>query len=103
MARTLQSIDQFDDFTFDIEGNIFAVTGAGNSIEIVSANGHREKIFVGNLNSTTIAEPTAAAFGRRKRDRHILYVTTTGGLVTPVDGNITIGGQLVAITTPFKG
>jgi hypothetical protein len=31
---------------------------------------------------------TAAAFGRRDEDPRALYVTTTGGIVMPVDGQV---------------
>ncbi|RFU34741.1 hypothetical protein B7463_g1629, partial [Scytalidium lignicola] len=103
VAHTLAPIDEYDDFTFDRNGNAFLVTGAGNSVEIILAGGKRQKIFIGNVNSTAIAEPTSAAFGRHPSDNNVLYVTTAGGLATPVDGHIIIGGQLVAITTPFSG
>lgn len=103
ISHTLQSIDQYDDFTFDDEGNAFLVTGAGNSIEFISANRRVQEIVAGNVNSTEIAEPTSAAFGRHPADRNVLYVTTAGGLATPVDGDIIVGGQLIAVSTPFKG
>ncbi|CAM6116229.1 unnamed protein product [Calypogeia fissa] len=33
IAHTLDSIDEFDDFTFDRKGNAYLVTGRGNSVE----------------------------------------------------------------------
>ncbi|CAM6083701.1 unnamed protein product [Calypogeia fissa] len=99
IAHTLASIDEFDDFTFDRKGNAYLVTGRGNSVERISRDGRREVIIAGSLNSTMIAEPTSAAFGRGECDKNVLYVTTAGGFVTPVDGTIVIGGQLLAITT----
>ncbi|KAJ9136872.1 hypothetical protein NKR23_g9446 [Pleurostoma richardsiae] len=103
VAHTLSRLDEYDDFTFDCDGNAFLVTGRGNSVEIISPGGRREVIIAGNLNSTAIAEPTSAAFGRGLLDRNVLYVTTAGGLATPVDGDVTIGGQLVALTTRSRG
>ncbi|KAH8807530.1 hypothetical protein F5884DRAFT_789460 [Xylogone sp. PMI_703] len=103
IAHAPDAIDLWDDFTFDRDGRVFLTTGGGNSVEIISPDGTKQKILVGNINSTAIAEPTSAAFGRHPTDQNVLYVTTAGGLVTPVNGDITIGGQLVAVTTPFKG
>ena len=53
-------------------------------------------ILAGNINSTDIAEPTSAAFGRNGKE-NILYVTTAGGLFFPVNGTEVVGGQLVAV------
>ncbi|KAM0253342.1 hypothetical protein ACHAQJ_007292 [Trichoderma viride] len=103
IANTKGPLDQYDDFTFDCEGNAFVVTGGGNTIERISADGKSQTIIAGNLNSTAIAEPTSCAFGRGPHDKNILYVVTAGGMETPVNGNTIIGGQLVAITTNSKG
>ncbi|MCJ1331285.1 hypothetical protein MMC10_007974 [Thelotrema lepadinum] len=97
IARALNSSEVFDDFVFDKKGNFFIATGGGNSIEKVTPNG-KNQIIAGSLNSTAIAEPTAAQFGRGKTDRHVLYVTTGGGLAIKVQpGNQTVGAQVVAI------
>ncbi|PKK53473.1 hypothetical protein CI102_2077 [Trichoderma harzianum] len=92
VARPLEPVDTYDDFTFDCDGNIFLVTGSGNG-----------SMIAGNVNSTAIAEPTSAAFGRGLNDKNVLYVSTAGGMEVPVDGNITIGAQLVAVTTSSQG
>ncbi|PTB41640.1 uncharacterized protein TrAFT101_009751 [Trichoderma asperellum] len=96
-------LHQFDDFTFDCDGNAFVVTGGANTIEMISADGKSHVAIAGNLNSTAIAEPTSCAFGRGPHDKSILYVVTAGGMETPVNGNIVIGGQLVAVKTTSKG
>ncbi|RFU77337.1 hypothetical protein TARUN_4889 [Trichoderma arundinaceum] len=103
LAHTKGPLDQFDDFTFDCDGNAFIVTGGGNTIEMVSADGKRQAVIAGNLNSTAIAEPTSCAFGRGPHDKNILYVVTAGGMQTPVNGNTIIGGQLVAVKTNSRG
>ncbi|KAM6478411.1 hypothetical protein HDV62DRAFT_382986 [Trichoderma sp. SZMC 28011] len=102
VARPLEPVDTYDDFTLDCDGNIFLVTGSGNGVERISINGQRS-IIAGNVNSTAIAEPTSAAFGRGLNDKNVLYVSTAGGMEVPVDGNITIGAQLVAVTTSSQG
>ncbi|KAJ4856828.1 hypothetical protein T069G_07725 [Trichoderma breve] len=102
VARPLNPIDTYAYFTLDCDGNIFLVTGSGNGVERISMNGQRS-IIAGNVNSTAIAEPTSAAFGRGSNDKNILYVSTIGGMEVPVDGNITIGAQLVAVTTSSQG
>lgn len=103
VAHTLAPEDQFDDFTFDCAGNIFLVTGGGDSIEMVSTNGVRQTIIAGKANSTLIAEPTSCAFGRGPNDKNVLYVVTSGGLAKPVDGDEIVGGQVVAVRTTSIG
>ncbi|KAL7912431.1 hypothetical protein GGI35DRAFT_491041 [Trichoderma velutinum] len=103
VANTVSTLDEYDDFTFDCSGNIFITTGGGNSIEMISADGRRQAIIAGDVNSTAIAEPTSCAFGRGLLDKNVLYVVTGGGLALPVNGDIIIGGQLVAVKTTFNG
>ena len=98
VARVLAPTDDFDDFTFDAVGNAYLVTGSGNAVEMLGVSGNAE-IVAGSLNSTAIAEPTACAFGRGEGDEQVLYVTTAGGLAFPVDGDVTVGGQVVAVDT----
>ena len=88
----------YDDFALPEHGdNAFLVTSTGNSLEEVGLGGEPQVIVAGNLNSTELAEPTSAAFGRGEGERGVVYVTTGGGLVAPVNGDETVGAQLVAI------
>ncbi|KAL7928256.1 hypothetical protein V8C35DRAFT_333135 [Trichoderma chlorosporum] len=70
VARPLEAPDTYDDFTLDCDGNIYLVTGSGNGIERISIDG-AQTIIAGNVNSTAIAEPTSAAFGRGLNDKNI--------------------------------
>ena len=89
----------FDDFAIRGE-DAYLVTGSGNSIERTGLDGTpKGRIIAGSLNSTMFAEPTSAAFGRTEADRDVLYVVTAGGFASPVDGNITIGAQVLAVDT----
>lgn len=101
LAKIPSALDQWDDFTFDCDGNVYVVTGGANTIEKINLSTGKVTTVAGNLNSTALAEPTAAKFGRRN-DTSILYVTTAGGLFAPVNGDITIGGQVVAVDTTAK-
>ncbi|KAM0471231.1 hypothetical protein ACHAPX_009411 [Trichoderma viride] len=102
VARPLTVPGAYDDFTLDCEGNIYLVTGSGNGIELISTKG-QQTIISGGVNSTAIAEPTSAAFGRGLNDKNVLYVSTLGGMDAPVDGHIVTGSQLVAVTTNSQG
>jgi hypothetical protein len=94
-----EDVFYFDDFAIK-DGDAYLVTGSGNSIERMGLDGTpKGRIIAGNLNSTKIAGPTSAAFGRTKWDSHILYVITTGAIAAPVDGNITTGAQILAVDT----
>ena len=82
---------------FAVSGDIAYVTnGAGNFVERVNLRSFAQAIIAGQLNSTEIAEPTAAALGRDGKE-NILFVTTGGGLLAPVNGDEIVGGQVVAI------
>ena len=55
-------------------------------------------IVAGGLNSTQIAQLTAAVFGRENREG-ALYVTTAGDIAVPVHRYERVGGQLLEIET----
>ena len=102
IIRKVQKPEQvfyFDDFA--IKGDdAYLVTGTGNSVERIGLDGTpKGRIIAGDLNSTQIAGPTSAAFGRTEKDSHVLYVVTSGALAAPVNGKITIGAQILAIDT----
>ncbi|KAL7907728.1 hypothetical protein GGI35DRAFT_454671 [Trichoderma velutinum] len=85
-------------------GDDFAVTPqaaylAGNPTNVlteVKLDGE-DKVIAGNLNSSLIAGATSAAFGRTIRDKHTLYVVTTGAALSPVNGTFIEGGKIVAL------
>ena len=77
----------------------------GNSVSYVdlTAKGNQTIIAGANTlaeirNSTEIAEPSQAAFGRTEQDKNVLYVCTAGNLANPFN-RVTVGGQLLAIDT----
>lgn len=88
----------FDDFALNGHGDAFVATQFGDSIVEVSVNGST-RIIAGVVNTTEIAEPSSAQFGRTAADRHVLYVTTAGGQGYPIDGDVVVGGQVVAVDT----
>ena len=88
----------YDDFALNGHGDAFLSTQPGDSIAEVSVNGST-RIIAGAVNTTEIAEPTGAQFGRTAVDGHVLYVVTAGGLAFPIDGDVVVGGQVVAVDT----
>lgn len=104
VAQTLTPLDQWDDFALDDEGNAWMAAGGANTVQKINTRTGEVRIVAGDVNSTAIAEAISAKFGRRECDSTVLYVTTAGGLATPVNGDIVIGGQLVAVRTgPGRG
>jgi hypothetical protein len=103
---TPPSPGQYDDFTLTVPLPIipetaFMVTAGDNTVVQVDTKNGAQEIIAGNLNSTTLAEPTSCAFGRTLFDFGVLYVTTSGGLLVPVEENgeaVSVGGQLVAVS-----
>lgn len=102
VATILTPEDQWDDFALDCDDNVWMAAGGANTVQRISSEGKVE-VVAGMLNSTAIAEPTSTSFGRRQDDADVLYITTAGGQITPVDGSITIGGQVVAVKTGSRG
>lgn len=88
-----------------IVGDDFAVTPqvayiAGNPTNVVTkldlATGE-SKVIAGNLNSSLVAGDTSVALGRTWKDKHVLYVVTVGGSLSPVNGTFSEGGKIVAL------
>lgn len=92
----------YDDFALNKYGDAFAATAAGDSIAEIGRDG-KTRIIAGAVNTTEMAQPTSAQFGRTALDRRVLYVTTTGGLAFPINGTVIVGGQLVAVDTAGSG
>ncbi|KAH8691244.1 hypothetical protein BGW36DRAFT_387931 [Talaromyces proteolyticus] len=86
-----------DDFTFDRSGNAYVTQDPGNALYKVTFEGNVSTIL-GGPDDPLIEGDTAAQFGRTVADSHILYITTNGGLVNPVDGPA-VGGKVVAFNT----
>ncbi|KAH6985452.1 quino protein amine dehydrogenase beta chain-like protein [Ilyonectria destructans] len=86
-----------DDFVISEKGVAYVTENGQNSLERVYLDGKKE-LVIGGLNSTVIPGATSAAFGRTRKDRNILYVTTAGGQAAPVNGTCVEGGKVVAVT-----
>ncbi len=82
-----------DDFAFDPAGNAYVTTLIFNSVVRLTPDGQRSRI-AGSLKDTTLVGTTAAAFGRTPADKGSLYVTTEGGLVSPVNNTVRSGKVL---------
>jgi hypothetical protein len=87
-----------DDFALDSEGYAWVTTNSANSLMKVDVRTGAIKKILGGQNQTVIAGADSAQFGRTRRDRNILYITTTGGIVVPAPGGI-VGGKVVAFDT----
>ncbi|MCJ1331347.1 hypothetical protein MMC10_008037 [Thelotrema lepadinum] len=97
LATPLNATLGWDDFAIAGDGTLFLATAGGNSIERLRSDGTGARIIAGSLNSTDLALPTSAKFGRGESDMDVLYVTTAGGESVPVDGDLIVGAQIVAV------
>jgi hypothetical protein len=88
-----------DDFIFSDDGTLWAASNYGNTIVAVSLDGKRVQTVAGAITQLTLAGSTAAAFGRARYDKNILYVCTAGGLGEPVNGTMVEPGKVEAIDT----
>lgn len=72
-----------DDFALDVHGNLYITTHVHNQLQRLAPDGTRT-VLAGAEDG--LHGSTAAAFGHSHEDRRALYVTTTGGIVAPIDG-----------------
>jgi hypothetical protein len=104
VGKSGSAIGGFETITTDVFVDDFAVTTqaaylAGNIFNVVTEvkPDGESKVIAGNLNSSLVAGATSAALGRTLLDRHVLYVTTEGAALSPVNGTYTEGGKIVAL------
>ncbi|KAJ8115239.1 hypothetical protein OPT61_g3064 [Boeremia exigua] len=96
----LNSLTTFlDDFEIGKEGTLWVTTNTDNTIIAVSPGGRRLQVVAGAKDQLTVAGATGAAFGRTAKDRHVLYVSTTGGLGAPVNATVVEAGKVEGIDT----
>ncbi|KAJ2983169.1 hypothetical protein NQ176_g883 [Zarea fungicola] len=86
---------EVDDFAIR---NRAAYAAAGVINEVFRIGPDWESMLVaGAVNSTLVEGATSAVFGRTWSDKDILYVTTSGGQASILDGITTEGGKVVAL------
>jgi sugar lactone lactonase YvrE len=90
---------RIDDFAFDADGAAYLTTHIGHSLDRLDASGVRVTLAGPDQG---LAGSTACAFGRGERDRASLYVTTTGGIVTP-PGGVLQPAKLVRLDVGAEG
>lgn len=88
---------QADDFTFDRKGNIWLAT-ASSSVVKLDLRRKTQTLVVGGPDDATVVGTTSATFGRTKKDRDVLYITTNGGISDPSVAGLT-GGKVFALDT----
>jgi sugar lactone lactonase YvrE len=101
-ARTLETVAKrlrVDDLAFDAAGSVYLTTHIGHSLDRLSPDGTRVTLAGPNQG---MAGSTACAFGRTAADRTALYVTTTGGIVTP-PGGVLQSAKLVRLDVGAAG
>jgi hypothetical protein len=96
-VKTIASLGDIDDFAVGRDGTIYVTDGVSHIIVEVTPGG-QHRTFAGGPNSIGMAGPTAAAIGRMEKDANTLYVVTNGGFKAPINGTMTTGGSLIAIS-----
>jgi hypothetical protein len=86
-----------DDFTYDAAtGDLYVAGNFENVVTKVNRDGHVEQVF-GAETELTVAGATSTLVQGQGRGK-TLYVATGGALAAPVNGTITEGAKIVAIT-----
>lgn len=102
IANLSKGVGFLDDFAFDVDGNTYASTNLDNSIVFVDTQTKEWKTVVGGTGEMTVAGSTSVAFGRGRKDKEILYVSTSGAIATPVNGTEIEGAKVVAVDTRLR-
>jgi hypothetical protein len=74
-----------DDFAFDVHGDLYVATHVHNQVQKLATDGKRT--VVAGIEEWMNGS-TAISFGRRAPDERAIYVTTTGGILAPVEGRL---------------
>ncbi|KAH6954023.1 hypothetical protein BKA56DRAFT_638171 [Ilyonectria sp. MPI-CAGE-AT-0026] len=85
-----------DDFTLGSDGTAYIATMDKNQIIRVSPDGNSATV-AGALDSLAVAAASSVRWGRTRRDFNTLYVTTSGGALTPIFGRLTEPAKIVAV------
>jgi hypothetical protein len=96
----LNSLTTFiDDFEIGKDGTLWVVTNDENTVIAVSPESRKGQVVAGAKTQLTVAGATGAAFGRTRKDKYVLYVSTAGGLDAPVNGTVVEPGKVQGIDT----
>lgn len=88
-----------DDFEIGPDGTVWAVTNDDNTLVAVRPHSQKVEVVAGAKDQLKLAGGTGAAFGRTRKDAHLLYVSTTGGLDAPINGTVVEPGKVVSVDT----
>lgn len=88
---------QADDFTFDRAGNVW-LSSASSSVVKLDLKRHTQTLVAGGPDDAVLVGSTSTTFGRTKKDRDVLYITTNGGIGDPSVAGLT-GGQVATLNT----
>lgn len=102
IANLSKGVNFLDDFSFDVDGNIYASTNLDNSIVFIDTRSKEWKTVVGGIGEMTVAGSTSVTFGRGSKDKGVLYVSTSGAIATPVNGTEIEGSKVVAVDTRLR-
>ncbi|KAG5792264.1 hypothetical protein H9Q69_008692 [Fusarium xylarioides] len=85
-----------DDFCIADDGTVYMTTHPTNMVIRIPPNGGEGVVVAGGFASWDVASATACAVGVTEADKDVLYVTTAGGNVVPINGK-TEGAKIVGI------
>lgn len=85
-----------DDFAVDEQDHTYAAAGFVNEVFKIAQHG-KTRLVVGKTNSSSVLGATSAVFGRTWLDKDVLYITTSGGQASALDGLSIEGGKVVAL------
>ncbi|KAK2737834.1 hypothetical protein FQN57_007392 [Myotisia sp. PD_48] len=87
-----------DDFAYDTKKGDVYIAGFSDNVVVKVTKEGVVSVVAGSKNQLTVAGGTSAVFGKGRRHSRTLYVTTNGARNAPVNGTITEGAKVVALT-----
>jgi len=100
-AQAMASGFSQDDFGLAEDGTGYIGGNAGDFVYELTPAGELS-IIAGEVNQFTVIGATACLLGKTEWDKGVLYVSTTGGSVAPINGVLEEPGKVVAIRLECK-
>ncbi|KAK8010190.1 hypothetical protein PG990_009155 [Apiospora arundinis] len=88
-----------DEFDVDEDGTIWGVTNADNKLIAMRPQDGSYAVALGSATEMTLGGDTSARFGKGPDNKRMLYITTGGASVVPVNGTVSEPAKLVAVDT----
>ncbi|APA13045.1 hypothetical protein SS1G_08548 [Sclerotinia sclerotiorum 1980 UF-70] len=95
----VSNVPKADDFVFKSDGTIWVAQNQVDELSYIPVGKKQATLVAGSTISTTLAGVTSGHFGRTIADANILYLATSGGIASPINGTVSVAGSILMVDT----